>query len=106
MSTQLGQTMTDLSKGSVPIMLVFGMLSTMLAAGYWFGNRSTSTEITNTQLTAQVTRLEAQVLALSGQLQAVSVALAKGPVLPDNVAFKADLFKFCLENRQLKCPQL
>lgn len=104
MSTQLGQTMTDLSKGSVPIILVFGMLSTFLVAGYWLGTRSTTTEIGANQLAAQFSRLEAQVLALSGQMQAISISLAKGPVIPENVASKADLFKFCVENRELKCP--
>jgi hypothetical protein len=104
--TQLEQAVTDLSKGFVPITVLSGILLTSISAAYWFGTRSTSTELTNSQLTQQVTRLEAQVIALGQQMQAFSVSLAKGPAIPDNVAFKADLYKFCIENRTLKCPTL
>lgn len=104
--TQLEQTVQDISKGFVPITVLFTILMTAIGAAYWFGTQSTSTELTNSQLTQQVTRLEAQVISISQQMQTLSVNMAKPPTLPDNVAFKADLYKFCIENRNLKCPTL
>lgn len=102
--TQLGQTMNDLSKGALPVLVVFGMLASVASAAYWVGGRTQTTELTSASLLAQFTRLETQVSSLSLQVQSISTALAKGTPLPEGVALRADLLKFCIENRQLKCP--
>lgn len=102
--TQLEKGMQDISKGALPIVVVFGMLMTAISAGYWVGGRTQTTELTANSLAAQFTRLETQVTSLSVQVQNLSNSLAKGPPLPENVAFRGDLLKFCIENRQLKCP--
>ena len=96
--------MTDLTKGVIPITVGFSMLAAALAVGFWFGGRTVNTDITASSLSAQVTRLETQVNALALQVQSVSIALAKGPSLPEHIASKSDLYKFCLSNRQLTCP--
>jgi outer membrane murein-binding lipoprotein Lpp len=102
--TQLGEAMNDLSKGVVPITIGFSMLSAALLAGYWFGGRTVNTDFTASSLSAQVTRLETQVNGLASQVQSLSLALARGPATPETVALKSDLYKFCLENREIKCP--
>lgn len=96
--------MTDLSKGVVPITVGFSMLVAALTAGFWFGGRTTNIDYTASTLSAQVTRLETQVTGLALQVQSISLTLAKGPSLPETLALKSDLYKFCLENRELKCP--
>jgi hypothetical protein len=53
---------------------------------------------------SQLSELRIQVTALATQVSQISVALAKPPTLPENVAYKADLLRLCVENRQLKCP--
>lgn len=102
--TQLGEAMQDLSKGVVPITVGFIMLATALSAGFWFGGRTVNTDFTASSLSAQVTRLETQVNGLALQVQSVSLTLAKGTILPETAALKSDLYKFCVENRELKCP--
>lgn len=102
--TQLGQAMNDLSKGVVPITVGFAMLTVALSAGFWFGGRTVNTDYTASSLSAQVTRLEAQVNGLATQVQSLSLTLAKGPAVPETAALKSDLYRFCIENRELKCP--
>lgn len=102
MSTSLGETMQDLSKGYVPIIIVIAMLGTAVGTGMWLKGNQVQVE----DLSKKVTDLQLQVSTLSASVSQLSLTIAKGPTLPENIAFKADLLRFCLENRELKCPQL
>lgn len=91
----------DLTKGYVPIALVLTfVIPTLLYVGAYFARRDSSTE----NLASQMASLQSQVASLSTQVGNISVAIAKPPTLPENVAFKADLLRLCLENKNLKCP--
>jgi hypothetical protein len=92
----------DLTKGYVPIVLLLTFIvPTAIYVGLYFGKKDSSSE----QLVSQVTALQSQVSSLATQVGNISVAIAKPPTIPENVAFKADLLRLCVENRQLKCPQ-
>lgn len=96
----VGETMSDLSRGYVPIVIVAAMISAALFTGMWLkGN-----EFQINQVDKKVGDLSVQMSAISSAVSQLSIAVAKGPTLPDNVAYKADLLRFCIENRELKCP--
>lgn len=94
-------TMGDLTKGYIPMaLLITFIVPTLLGVGLYFGKRDSGTD----NLASQLAALQSQVSSLSTQVGNISVAIAKPPTLPENVAFKADLLRLCVENRQLKCP--
>lgn len=95
------QGVSDLTKGYVPFALILTfIIPTAIYLGLYFGKRESSTE----NLVAQLASVQSQISNLTTQVGQISIAVAKGPTLPENVAYKADLLRFCLENRQLKCP--
>lgn len=98
--TQLDNVMHDISKGYVPVVIMLAALGGALVAGQWI-NRN---EMNVAGVVKQVTDLQTQVAGLSTQVAQLSIAIAKGPTLPDNIAYKADILRFCVDNRQLKCP--
>lgn len=100
--TQLGQTMQDLSKGYVPIVVVISMIATAFGTAFWL--RANQAQVENVD--RRLTELQNQVAQLSSSVAQLTLTLAKGPQLPDNVAYKADLLKFCIHNRELKCPDI
>lgn len=96
----VGETMSDLSRGYVPIILVCSMIAAALFTGMYFKGNEAQISSINTK----VGDLSVQVSTLSTAVSQISLAVAKGTPLPDNIAFKADLLRFCVENRELKCP--
>lgn len=90
----------DASRLGLPLVLVGGMLVTALGGGMWIQGRLNGNEVSS----QNIAELKLQVTNLSAQVTQISVALAKGPTIPENVAFKADLLRFCVMNRQLQCP--
>jgi hypothetical protein len=96
-----GGGLADLTKGYVPVaMLIMFIIPTILGLGLYFGKRDASGD----SIASQITSLTSQVSNLQTQVTQIQLAVAKGPTLPENIAFKADLLRLCLENRQLKCP--
>lgn len=91
----------DLTRGGLPVVLVGGMLVSALIAGMWIQDRTGAGAVAN----SSITELKLQVQQLQATVNQISVNLAKGPTLPENVAYKADLLRFCVMNRQLQCPQ-
>jgi len=92
----------DLTRGYVPLALILTfIIPTAIYIGLYLGKRDTVSESLGTQLTA----LQTQVSSLTTQVTQISIAVAKGPTLPENVAFKADLLRLCLANKNLICPQ-
>lgn len=95
-------TMHDLSKGYVPLVLILTFIvPTLIGVGLYFGKRDTVAD----NLGSQITSLQTQLTALTTQVTQISIAVAKGPTLPENVAFKADILRLCLANKTLNCPQ-
>lgn len=98
----MSSSMQDLTKGYVPLILIATfIIPTALYLGLYFGKRDSASET----LGSQITSLQTQVSALTNQVTQISIAVAKGPTLPENVAFKADLLRLCLANKNLICPQ-
>lgn len=96
----IGETVQDLSRGYVPIIIVLAMLGTAVATGMWLqGNQSKIDGVSK-----QMTDLQLQFSQMSTVVSQLNIAVASGPKLPDNIAVKADLLRFCIENRELKCP--
>lgn len=91
----------DLTRGGLPIVLVGGMLVSALMAGMWLQDRTGASAASS----SSITELKLQVQQLQATVNQISVTLAKPPTLPENVAYKADLLRFCVMNRQLQCPQ-
>jgi len=98
--TQPERIMQDLSKGYVPIIFVLSIIGTALVTGMWVSAQQADVRA----VSGKVTELQTQLSQISGQVATLSIALAKGQPLPENVAYKADILRFCVENRQLKCP--
>jgi outer membrane murein-binding lipoprotein Lpp len=96
----LEATMQDLSRGYVPIIIVLAMLGTAGATGFWLQSNQSKVE----NISRDVQGLQQQINVLSASVSQLTLSFAKGPSLPENVAYKADLLRFCLENRELKCP--
>lgn len=93
--------MHDLTKGYVPLALVLTFLiPTVLYIGMYVGKRESGTD----HLGSQLANLQSQVVSLNTQVSQIAIAVAKGPILPENVAYKADLLRFCLANKNLTCP--
>lgn len=99
--TVLEQRLSDVSRFGVPITLIGGLLVSVLIAGMWLGKRDTTGELS----ASNIAELKVQVQNLSDQVTQISVSLAKGPTLPESVAYKADLLRFCILNKNLTCPQ-
>lgn len=94
--------MQDLTKGYVPLIIIATfVIPTAIYIGLYLGKRDSASET----LGSQITSLQTQVSALTNQVTQISIAVAKGPTLPENVAFKADLLRLCLANKNLICPQ-
>ena len=94
---------SDLTKGYVPLALILTfIIPTAIYVGLYIGKRDAGSEALGTQLSS----LQQQVTALTAQVSSIAVTVAKPPQIPENVAFKADLLRFCVENRQLKCPPI
>lgn len=94
-------SLTDLTKGVVPLTLLLTfIIPTSIYIGLYLQKRDSATEALGGQLAA----LQTQVSSLSSQVTQISLAVAKGPTLPENVAYKADLLRFCLANKNLVCP--
>ena len=100
MNTEKGG-MADLTKGYVPAALVITFIvPTLIFLGIYFGKRENAAD----NLATSITNLSTQVTSLQTQVSQIQVIIAKPPTLPDNVAYRADLLRFCIENRSLKCP--
>lgn len=99
--TQIGQTMQDLSKGYVPIVMAISMLATAAGTGWWLK----TTQFQFESVDKKVTDLQLQVSQLSTAVINLNLTLAKGPQLPENVAFKADILRLCLKNPTIVCPE-
>ena len=100
MATKAGELVNDLSKGVVPVMAVIGILGFIWAAATWVANTTGQTG----SMGENFKLLSIKVDQLSMQVNTLSIALAQGPKLPDNVVFRADLLEFCLLNPKLNCP--
>ncbi len=91
----------DLSRGYVPFVLVLTFLiPTAIYIGMYFGRGDAASN----NLASQLSSLQAQVSTLTTQVGQISVAVARPPQLPENVAYKADLLRFCITNKNLTCP--
>ncbi len=93
--------MQDIRQLGLPVAVVIGMLGIAATIGMQVQSRIGAVDTSSSQLA----ELKLQVQNLSAQVTQISVALAKGPTMPENVAFKADLLRFCVLNRSLNCPQ-
>lgn len=99
---------TDLSRGYVPITLIGVIIATALATGMWMQRNQQSVENLEKSLQAfrsEIGDMKTQMGQLSNQVVAMNLALAQGPKMPENVAYKADLLRLCINNRELKCPE-
>ena len=100
---KMSSSVSDLTKGYVPLAIILTfIIPTAIYVGLYMGKRDASTDA----LGGQLTSLQQQVTALTAQVSSIAVTVAKPPTLPENVAYKADLLRFCVENRQLKCPPI
>jgi hypothetical protein len=92
--------MQDLSKGYVPIVMAVAMLGTAAGTGWWLKGTQFQVEA----VVKKVTDLQLQVANLSSAVTSLNLTLAKGPQLPENIAFKADILRICIKNPNLVCP--
>lgn len=97
--TKTGEMVQDLSKGVVPVMAVLGILGFVWTAATWVSKQTGQTDNMSTSFIA----LSNKVDQLSIQVNALSMALAQGPKLPENIAYKMDILELCVLNPKLIC---
>lgn len=99
-NASISRGMQDISRAGLPLALIASLIIVALGVGLWVGQRNSGAE----GAAASIAELKLQVQNLSSQVTQISISLAKGPTLPENVAYKADLLRFCTLNKTLTCP--